>query len=77
MSSLRDDVNSRAYASVDRYWRNRDLDAGLIDRDLACVECLEDGVEIDSNGRCAECRPTDTETEAEWAARIAVRRAAQ
>lgn len=44
------------------------------DPDLACVECLEDGVELDCLGRCRECSPTDTETEAEWAARIAVRR---
>ena len=44
------------------------------DPDLACVECLEDGVTVDCHGRCRECRQSDTETYSEWSARVALRR---
>ena len=74
MSSLRDDVNSRAYASADRYHRNRDLDDGLIDTGGTCVVCGEDGIEVDCLSRCADCAPRGEETCEEWQARVAPRR---
>ena len=55
MSSILDDLNSRAYASADRYWRNRDLDDGMVDTGGTCVICGTDRVTVDWASRCAVC----------------------
>lgn len=40
----------------------------------ACKVCQGDGIEIDEWGLCAECRPTETETTAEYEERMQGRR---
>ena len=75
MSSLRDDLNSRAYASADRYGRNRDLDDGTVDTSGKCAICGTDCVAVDWASRCAVCAPQGEETCDEWERRVAARRA--
>ena len=71
MSSLRDDVNSRAYASVARgdlrVCHCSDCDA---EPEPACSGCRADDVPLDDDGLCAMCRPGEDETCAEYDARM-------
>ena len=76
MSSLRDDVNSRAYASVARgdlrVCHCSECDAAP---EPACSTCRADCVPLDGEGYCPECRPREEETCAEWEERVGKRRA--
>lgn len=62
MSSLRDDVNSRAYASVARgdlrVCHCSDCDAPA---DPACSGYAADDVPLNDDGLCAMCRPGEVE----------------
>ena len=76
MSSLRDDVSSRAYASASgdlRVCRCADCDSRP---GPPCAICGTDCVPLDDLCRCPECQPIGEETSAEWEARVAPRRPA-
>jgi len=78
VSSLRDDMNSRAYASADRYYRDRDLEDGSCSRTKgtpACVVCKADGIPLNDAGECAGCEPREEETCEAWIERTKARRA--
>ena len=65
MSSLRDDVNSRAYASVARgdlrVCHCSDCDAKP-EPEPACSGCAADDVPLNDEGLCAMCQPGEEES---------------
>ena len=62
MSRLRDDVNSRAYASVARGdLRVCHCDSCDAPADPACSGCRADYVPLDDDGLCAMCCPVEVE----------------
>ena len=66
-------IGEETWMQRNRYC-DRDEPRRKPERDLACIECLEDCLPLDDFGRCAECRPLEDETCEDYAARIAGRR---
>lgn len=62
MSSLRDDVSSRAYASVARGdLRVCHCDVCDAPAEPACSVCRADDVPLNDDGLCAMCQPVEVE----------------
>jgi hypothetical protein len=71
VSSLRDDLNSRAYAregrSGVRTCHCSGCDATPV---VPCRVCGEDEIPLDEDGHCATCAPTEFESCEDWVARV-------
>ncbi len=64
VSSLRDDLNSRAYASeLPGYGAERSPAGEPV---VPCAVCGEDEIPLNDDGECARCAPREDETCSEW-----------